>query len=225
MLSVVIPAYNAADTLPVTLESLAEGRDSGLVGEIIVVDGGSVDATADIAARFGARFVPAEKGRGPQLAAGGYAAGSPWLLFLHADTMLTAGWAAAVRDFIDAPGAQEKAAVFQYRLNDLRPAARRLERIVRWRSRILGLPYGDQGLLIARDFYDRLGGFRPLPLMEDVDLIRRIGKNRLTELDVPAITSPARYANGYFRRSSRNVLCLSLYFLGLPPHLIARIYQ
>ncbi|MDA0221230.1 MAG: glycosyl transferase family 2, partial [Proteobacteria bacterium] len=94
-----------------------------------------------------------------------------------------------------------------------------------WRARRFGLPYGDQGLLIARDFYETLGGFRPLPIMEDVDLVRRIGKARLTTLQGHVTTSAARYRrSGYTVRMLRNLACLTLYFAGLPPRLIARLY-
>ena len=95
-----------------------------------------------------------------------------------------------------------------------------------WRARALGLPYGDQGLLLERQFYEDIGGFKPLPLMEDVDMARRIGKRNLIALDVPAVTSAARYREGgYIARPLRNLTCLGLYFLGLPPALIARLYD
>ena len=94
-----------------------------------------------------------------------------------------------------------------------------------WRCRLLALPYGDQGLLIPRGLYEALGGFRPLPLMEDVDLVRRIGRRRLALLPVAAVTSAARYRRaGYGPRVLRNLACLSLYGLGVPPRVIARLY-
>jgi len=93
------------------------------------------------------------------------------------------------------------------------------------RAKFFALPYGDQGLLIRRDLYDRLGGFADMPLMEDVDLIRRIGRQRLIYLKSTALTSAARYqAAGYLRRPLRNLFCLSLYFMHVPPRLIARLY-
>ena len=94
-----------------------------------------------------------------------------------------------------------------------------------WRCRVLALPYGDQGLLIARAFYESLGGYRPLPLMEDVDLIRRIGRSRLRMLDATATTSAARYRrDGWTLRPLRNLLCLSLHFAGVPPKALLRFY-
>ena len=97
--------------------------------------------------------------------------------------------------------------------------------MVACRCRWLVLPYGDQGLLISRKLYDELGGFRPMPMMEDVDLVRRIGRKRLTMLGHRAVTSAARYRrDGYLRRSARNLTCLSLFCVGVPPRLIARLY-
>jgi rSAM/selenodomain-associated transferase 2 len=219
----VIPALDAALMLPACLTALAEAGD--LLGEIILVDGGSRDGSAAIAAARGARVIAVPRGRGGQLAAGAAAARGEWLLFLHADTVLAPGWAAVVADFVAAPGAATRAGYFRLAFDDGSPAARRLERFVVWRCRRLGLPYGDQGLLIAADLYRALGGYRPLPLMEDVDLVRRIGRQRLVALDAVAVTSAARYVGaGYVRRAARNLLCLALYFLGVPPDLIRRLY-
>jgi len=269
-ISVVIPALDAAETLPAALAPLR----TPMVGEVIVVDGGSRDATLDIAREMGARVVTAPRGRGSQLAAGAAAAAGDWLLFLHADCRLVQssteceqsfslspgltrrspaarqmagsspamtayegnvavstsiapgrGWRGAVTAFISEPHAAECAAYFRLVLDDERPAARRLERIVAWRCRALGLPYGDQGLLISRKLYERVGGFAPIPLMEDVDLARRLGRRRLVTLDASCIASARRYRHGgYWRRPLRNLLCLSLYFAGVPPRRVARLY-
>ena len=220
-LSVIIPALDSADSLARCLESVAPAG-----GEAIVVDGGSRDGTRSLACSGGARVVASEAGRGAQLMAGAAAARGDWLLFLHADTTLSEGWWDAARGFMDGQAAGEpRAAYFRYALDDDGPAARRLEALVAWRCRLLGLPYGDQGLLIAREFYHALGGYRPLPLMEDVAFIRRIGRRRLTRLDADAVTSAARYRReGYLRRPLRNILCLALYFLGLPPRILVRLY-
>jgi glycosyltransferase involved in cell wall biosynthesis len=169
--------------------------------------------------------VRSERGRGAQLAAGAREATGDWLLFLHADTVLDPGWAAEAAAFIADPGNRGRAAVFRFALDDESAAARRLEAVVGWRCRALALPYGDQGLLISRRFYDSLGGFGPLPLYEDVDIIRRIGRSRLVLLRTRAVTSAARYRrSGYWLRPARNLFCLVLYGLGVPPRLIARIY-
>ncbi len=191
----------------------------------MVADGGSSDGAAAAAERRVARLLRSPAGRGRQLAAGAGAAKGDWFLFLHADTVLAPGWAAAARRFTEDGSNRERAAAFRFALADGRPSARRIERLVAWRCRNLGLPYGDQGLLIGRDFYDSLGGFRPIPLMEDVDLIRRIGRRRLVLLEVAAVTSAERFRRGgYWARPLRNLFCVGLFFLGLPPRLIARIY-
>ncbi len=218
-LSVVIPALNAATSLPACIGALAR-----LPGEVVVVDGGSADGTAELAARLGALVVRAPRGRGRQLAAGVAASRGDWLLLLHADTRLAPGWAAVAYPFMAAnPG---KAGYFRFALDAAEPAARRLERLVAWRCRRLGLPYGDQGLLISRALLDEIGGIADLPLMEDVELVRRIGRRRLVALEVDAVTSAERFRrDGWRGRSVRNLVCLGLYFLGVPPRLIARIYD
>jgi rSAM/selenodomain-associated transferase 2 len=216
-ISAVIPTLNAATTLATTLAAL------GTMDDVIVADGGSEDATAAIARQAGARVVIAARGRGQQLAAGIARAASEWLLLLHADTRLTAGWRdAAAAHMRDNP---DKAAYFRFVLDSGDPRARRLERLVAWRCRVLALPYGDQGLLIHRDVLCGAGGVRPLPLMEDVDLISRLGRGRLIGLTAGAVTSAAKWErDGWYRRSCRNLICLSLWHLGVPPGRIARIY-
>ncbi|MBM3554310.1 MAG: glycosyltransferase [Alphaproteobacteria bacterium] len=220
-LSVIIPALNAAGTLGATLEALA-GCD--VVGEIIVVDGGSSDASRDIAGARGARVITAPRGRGRQLAAGAEEAKGEWFLFLHADTRLGPGWAAEAAAFIARADNAHRAAAFRFALDDRAAAARWLEVMVAWRCRLLALPYGDQGLLIGRGLYRSLGGYRPLAMMEDVDLVRRIGRDRLNLLATPALTSAARYRAGYARRVLRNAVCLTLYWAGAPMSWITRLY-
>lgn len=215
-LSVVIPALNAARTLPACLAAL------GPVDELIIVDGGSSDGTLSIAEAAGARAVVAPRGRGTQLRAGGEAARGEWLLFLHADTLLEAGWRSAVDAHMRMR--PDQPACFRLRLDDPAWQARVIEHGVALRTRLLGLPYGDQGMLISTALYDRVGGYRLLPLMEDVDLVRRVG--RLRVLDTSATTSADRWRrDGWARRSARNLLCLGLYGLGLPPERIARLYH
>ena len=224
-LSIVIPARDAAASLPACLAALDEGRRAGLVREILVVDGGSRDGTPDRARAAGAVILAAPAGRGAQLAAGAAAATGDWLLFLHADTLLSRGWAAPVAAFLTAPRNAATAGYFALRFDDAGWAPRLLERGVALRCRWFGLPYGDQGLLLAAGFYRARGGFRPLPLMEDVDLVRRIGRSRLRRLAATATTSAVRYRrDGYAPRILRNVTCLALYYLGVPPRLILRLY-
>jgi rSAM/selenodomain-associated transferase 2 len=215
-ISAVIPTLNAAATLPATLAAL--GPD---VEQVVIADGGSSDGTTKVAP--GARIVRAQSGRGHQLSAGIADATHDWLLLLHADTRLSAGW----RDEADAHMQAHplKAAWFRFALDSTDPRARRLERLVAWRCRVLALPYGDQGLLVHRATLDEVGGMKPLPLMEDVDLIRRLGRRRLVGLNARAMTSAAKWEQqGWLRRSGRNLVCLSLWHLGVPPGRIARLY-
>lgn len=217
MLSVVIPTRNAEADLPACLDRMREAD------EILVVDGGSSDATVTIAERTGARLIVAPKGRGLQLKTGAEAAKGDWLLFLHADTLLGDHWREAVAAHQAAR--PHKAACFRFRLADKAWQARWIERAVAVRVAVIGLPYGDQGLLVSRRLYDAVGGFRPLPLMEDVDLVRRIGRDRLSILAESALTSAERWRrDGWLRRSARNLFCLSLYRLGVPPERLARFY-
>lgn len=213
-----IPALNAARRIGAVLEAVAGA------GERIVVDGGSTDATADLARAAGARVLSAPRGRGGQLAAGVAAARLPWLLLLHADTVLAPEWPAAAARLIAAGPA--RAGYFRLRLDSPDSRARRLERAVALRCRALALPYGDQGLLIHRDLLAAAGGIRPLPLMEDVDLIRRLGRARLCALDAAAVTSAERWErDGWLRRSARNLTCLAGWFAGIPPSRLARWYR
>ena len=220
-ISVVIPTLNAAAQLAATLKSVGGGT-----GDVIISDGGSTDDTCAIASAAGARMVSSEKGRGQQLGTGAAAATGDWLLFLHADTVLPEDWFATASIFAAAPENADRAAVFTFALDDPSPQARRMERLVAWRTRRLGLPYGDQGLLISRDHYGRLGGFSPIPLMEDVDIVRRIGRANLEILASRAVTSAERYRRGgWWGRPIRNICCLGFYFLGVPPRILVRLYR
>ncbi len=214
---------NAGRTLARTLAAL---RDSDLGLHITVCDGGSTDDTTAVAQQAGAIVVMAgTAGRGPQLAAGADAGSAPWILFLHADTVLGPGWNAVVRSFTSRKTNAGKAGYFRLRFDTSASQARRVERLAALRCRLLGLPYGDQGLLISRALYEYLDGFKPLPLMEDVEFVRRIGAKNLVALDAEAVTSAARYErDGWLRRPLRNLCYLSLYFRRVPPQTLQRLY-
>jgi rSAM/selenodomain-associated transferase 2 len=219
-LTAVIPTLNAAAGLPATLAALA-----GQVDALVVADGGSTDATIAIARAAGAQVVCAPRGRGSQIAAGVGAATTPWLLLIHADTRPAPGWRQAAAAFMADPANAARAGYFRFALDDAAPQARRLERAVAWRCRRLALPYGDQGLLIRAETLAAVGGLRPIPIMEDVDLARRLGRARLVALEAAFVTSAARWrAEGWWRRSARNLCCLALFFLGVTPARIVRLY-
>ncbi len=224
-LSIIIPALNEAGNIGATIDAL---KKTGIRChyDIVVVDGGSEDDTIEEARSRGALIVKCEPGRGKQLAAGGMRAKGDWFLFLHADTELTPGWYDEAERFMTNDANYRHAAVFSYLLDDDTPAANVLEAIVNWRTRLLALPYGDQGLLISRGLYGDLHGYAPIAIMEDVEIIRRIGRDRLHIFKATAITSADKYRrDGYLFRPLKNMLCLSLYFLGIPTRLIAKIYR
>ena len=227
MLSVIIPTLNAEEHLRRSLPGLAGGAIAGTVGQLVIADGGSTDATLAMADAAGADVVRAPKGRGSQLAKGAKTARGDWLLFIHADTVLDAGWEQKIDEFIKQTGGDgQRAAVFRFRLDDGGIRAQVLEKIVALRTWALALPYGDQGLLISRALYDRIGGFRAIAIMEDVDIVRRIGRRNLHVIAHDAITSAERYEReGYIGRMARNLVCIGLWFGGVSPERIARLYQ
>jgi rSAM/selenodomain-associated transferase 2 len=227
MITVVVPTLNSGETLAATLTALVPGVVEGVVREVVIVDGGSTDRTLGIAESSGAEVVTGVSGRGAQLRAGAERANFAWILFLHSDTVLDPGWeqeAAAFIERIESGRRDTSAAAFTFALDDDGAAPRLLEWLVRLRCAILRLPYGDQGLLIPRTLYHEAGGYRPLPIMEDIDLIGRLPRNRLAMLRTRAVTSPARYRGGYVGRVLRNQVCLALYALGVSPQRIAAIY-
>ncbi|MDT8328981.1 MAG: TIGR04283 family arsenosugar biosynthesis glycosyltransferase [Roseovarius sp.] len=221
VLSVVIPTWNADLGLPTCLAALIEGLEVGLVRELIISDGGSGDGTLRIADEVGAVIVQGAPSRGGQLRRGAKVAAGEWLLFLHADTVLPVGWAKAVSDQMARGGAGYFRLGFD--ATGLMPML-----VAGWanlRSRLFGLPYGDQGLLISRDLYDAVGGYRDMPLMEDVAMARAL-RGRLSALPLRVRTSAAKFAReGWLRRGGRNLILLARYFLGANPARLAARYR
>jgi len=228
MISVIIPTLNAEAGLATALTALVPATVEGIVREVIVVDGGSTDRTEAIADQAGTQFLSRSGGRGYQLLAGAHRARFPWLLFLHADTALEPGWEREAMVLIGAVNSGKRpltAAAFRFALDDAGPAPRVLERLVRLRCALLRLPYGDQGLLMPKLLYTEIGGYSALPLMEDVDIARKLKRRRIAMLQARAVTGSQRFRRrGYVRRSARNLTCLALYFLRVPTSVIARIY-
>ena len=228
MISIVIPTLNAEAGFAACLDALIPATVDGLVREVIVVDGGSADGTCAIADGFGARVLSAPPGRGGQLRAGAEAARGDWLMFLHADTVLEARWADDAAMHIRKN--TERAAVFTLAFDVPYWQATLISATAMLRTRMFRLPYGDQGLLISRAMYDAVGGFSPMPLFEDVDIIRRMtrafGRNAFRVLEAKATTSAERYERlGYMRCVVRNNLLLARYLTGAPPEDLARVYR
>lgn len=222
-ISIIIPTLNAGARLSATIDALEEVRET-LAVELIVVDGGSSDDTRARAAAAGATVIEAPRGRAAQLSAGAKEASGRWLLFLHADTTLEPFWSTTITSFMRAKGSVLKAAYFTFALDDASNAARRVEGLANWRARKLGLPHGGQGLFLSRTKYASLVGYLDLPIMEDVDIVRRIGKKNLVELPATATTSAERYRQGgYVLRPLRNFTLLALYFLGVSPRRLVRL--
>ena len=219
-ISVIVPTLNAQMSLGACLQGLMEGLEAGLIRELIVCDGGSDDATVQIAKDWGAEVIVAAPSRGGQLRAGCAAAQGEWLLILHADTVLQGGWVTAAVQHMRT----DKAGWFSLAF-DARGIAPRL--VAGWanlRSRF-GLPYGDQGMLISRDLYDRIGGYQDIPLMEDVALARTLN-GKLAQVDSVAVTSAAKYqSQGWVRRGGRNLWTLVQYLAGRDVQKLAHLYR
>jgi rSAM/selenodomain-associated transferase 2 len=169
-LSVVIAARDESQGLPALLADLAMAPE--LVREVLVVDGGSRDGTPRLAALAGARVLHNGSGRGGQLAAGVARSTGAWLLLLHGDVRLPPAWARAITAAIAA--GETSAWAFRLRIAGDDPSLRLVELAVELRSRWRQLPYGDQGLLLARRLHDAAGGIAPLPLMEDLEFVQRL---------------------------------------------------
>ena len=220
-ISVVIPTLNEQ---PVIAEALATARAEGV--ERILADGGSSDGTVETAREHGVeQVVRCEPGRSRQMAAGWRAASGAVLLFLHADTRLEPGWADAVRAALADP--EVAGGAFRLRFASDGPAYRLLELGVRLRCRIGGLPYGDQALFVRRAVLEAAGGIPAVPIFEDLDLARTIGRaGRLALLPERASTSPRRYQrDGVGRVVVRNLLALGAYLIGIDRERVARWYR
>lgn len=219
-ISVVIPTLNAESCLPACLTSIEEGRRAGLVSEVIVSDGGSSDDTQQIATDFGARIILGAPSRGGQLRRGCAEALGDWLLIVHADSVLSPSWPTVVPDHLSSGAA----GWFRLAFDDGGVPARLVSGWANFRSR-LGLPYGDQGLLLPVALYREVGGYPDQPLMEDVAIARRL-RGRLIGLNWVIVTSAQKYQRqGWLRRGGRNLWTLLRYLVGVPSTELARSYN
>ena len=225
--SVIIPALNEAGTIAATARS---AREAG-AGEVIVVDGGSGDGTPDAAWAAADVVIPSPPGRARQMNAGARAANGTILLFLHADTTIPRGAIASVRDAVERDGFLGGA--FRVRLASspsappLRKAALRLTaRMIGFRARLFRAYTGDQAIFLRRDIFEKIGGYPEIPLMEDVELSRRLARRgRTVLLSLPVTTSARRWETHGTLRTILLMWRLRIsYLLGMPPERCAELY-
>jgi len=220
-ISVIVPALNEAPGIGSALERVRHEENV----EIIVVDGGSTDTTVECARSLGAEVMVSPRGRARQMNVGANAASGEILLFLHADTLLPAGWSDSVRDVVRLPGTAGGA--FELRIDTVLPFTRIIERLANLRSRLLQMPYGDQAIFLKAGLFHSAGGFPDLPIMEDFELVRRLRKmGRITIIPAPATTSVRRWKKlGVIRAALINQLIVVAYLAGVSPRVLARVYQ
>ena len=189
-ISIIIPTINEANNLPLLLSDLSIIQKEG---EIIIVDCGSKDKTIDIANIYGAKvYKSKEKNRGLQLDMGAKNSRGDWLIFLHADTRLTHDWFRKINSFLK--GNKNSIYYFKFKINHKKIIYRVLEIFVNFRSKYFKQPYGDQGFIIHRSSYFKNNGFRKMPLMEDVDFLKRLNnKKDLIQLDSPIFISSRKW--------------------------------
>ena len=189
-ISIIIPTINEANNLPLLLSDLSSIQKEG---EIIIVDCGSEDKTVEIANIYGAKvYKSGERNRGLQLNIGAKNSKGDWLIFLHADTRLTHDWFKKINSFLN--GDKNYIYYFKFKINHEKIIFRVLEILVNLRSQFLKQPYGDQGLVIHRTTYFKNNGFRKIPLMEDVDFLRRLkNKKKLKQLNLPIFISSRKW--------------------------------
>ncbi len=213
-LSIIIPTLKIDDRL----ERLVMSIPQELRERVIIVNGGPETYSFKKL-----NLINSNPGRGLQLATGANFASGEWLFFLHGDSQLPKSWLKVLAKHVDHD--PDKAFTFRLRFDDQGFFPRLLEYWVRFRCFAFALPYGDQGLFISKDLYDDIGGYKDMPLMEDVDIIKRIGRARLIVGSDEVITSAEKYNKyGYLLRMIWNGFCLLLYKLGVDPATIKKIY-
>jgi rSAM/selenodomain-associated transferase 2/rSAM/selenodomain-associated transferase 1 len=219
--SVIIPTLNEEAHIVSAVSALQKTGPF----EIIVADGGSADRTLTLAKQAGARVVVSGASRARQMNAGAAQANGSVLLFLHVDTVPPANWPNLISETMRRPGIA--AGAFHLQINGQFPGKRMIERSANLRSKWLQLPYGDQGLFLARPLFEALGGFANLPIMEDYEMVRRLRRfGSVVTLPQPARTSARRWERfGVLRTTLTNQLMLAGYHVGVSPKNLARFYR
>ena len=217
-IAVVIPALDEAESVA---DAVASAQGPGV--DVVVVDGGSRDATAARARAAGARVLASPPGRARQLAAGARQATGDVVLFLHADTRLPPGWHGALRRACGDP--RVAGGAFGLRFAGGGAGLRLVEWGARLRGRLLRLPYGDQALWVRRAVLEAIGGVPQAPIMEDLDLVRAVRRHgRWASLPLAVETSPRRYRGRVLRHMLRNWLALLAWRVGVDRARVADWY-
>lgn len=223
MISVIIPTLNDAHSLPRTLAPLVDGVAHGLVKQVIISDGGSRDATLEIADAAGCDIVAGEQGRGRQVRTGVAASKGRWLLILGADSALGAGWIAETERFATSAAARTRAGAFRLQFDDITPASKRALAWARMRARVMKLPYADQGLLLSRFLYDALGGYPDSDALAHAEFLARAGPKRVTLLETEVVTSAAKYLRGGANKGALDHIALmARSLMGADPFAVER---
>ncbi|MHC5063723.1 MAG: TIGR04283 family arsenosugar biosynthesis glycosyltransferase [Planctomycetota bacterium] len=219
--SVIIPTWNERSYLPAAVASVGADPDT----EILVADGDSQDGTKELADRIADRMIPSKRGRSSQMNAGAAHASGEILLFLHADTRLPPGAITAIRQAMERPDCVGGA--FRFAIDSQRRSLRFIAMAANFRSRILGLPFGDQALFVKSTIFEAMAGFRELPIMEDLEFVKRLRRRgRLCIIDQPALTSDRRWRrNGVTRTTLVNMAALGMYKLAFEPERIRAFYD
>jgi rSAM/selenodomain-associated transferase 2/rSAM/selenodomain-associated transferase 1 len=220
--SVIIPALNENSSIENALTGLRKDDPSI---EIIVVDGGSTDDTAGRAKNCGANVLVTKPGRAAQMNAGAEVATGGILLFLHSDTHLPDKYPELAQSALNRHCVV--AGAFRFRLDAQGMAYRLLEQLVNWRSRVIQMPYGDQGLFMKAGIFNELGGFPDVPVMEDFEMVRRLKRRgRIFIAPASAVTSARRWkTRGFLKTTMLNQAMIAGYLLGVKPRTLSQIYR
>ena len=223
--SIVIPVINERKIIHTLLESLRQ--QAGIRQcQIIVVDGDPNGSTLQVIDDPAVTQLTSARGRGLQMNRGAEEARGDILVFLHADTRLPPGSLSLIDRTLKDP--RYVAGAFNLQIASARPVLKLIARTANLRSRVTRVPYGDQAIFIDRDYFVRMGRFREIPIMEEVDLLRRIRRNgdHICILREAVLTSPRRWeAEGPLYTTLRNQLLILLFGLGIKPEKIAQLYR
>ncbi len=235
-LSVIIPSLNEEENIQKCIESVQQTFHGSPFDpiEIIVVDGGSNDRTEEFAIKAGARFIKSKRGRGIQLKNGASSAQGDLLMFLHADSRLffneeeRKNISRIISEILKGNYA---GGFFRLRFDNGSPSIKLVELFANLRAKLFSLPYGDQAIFIRKDVYEKIGGFKEYPFLEDIDIVLKLKRegHRLKYIDIPVTASSRRLKKGYplspIIVSLRNVIIAMLFIIGVKPSSLIKVYN